>query len=146
MITVQVKNGELDKALRKFKQRVAKSGLPSEVKKKKEYTKPGVVKREARKEAQRKAGKAARRERNAAQQLKRNPHKGFLFFIKLIGDTMNIRKIVDDYIECNSFEIKIKDKKAWFYYYDTVKNFSNTNIEIIKDNNVYKVKGKKLFI
>ena len=66
MITVQVKNGELDKALRKFKQRVAKSGLPSEVKKKKEYTKPGVVKREARKEAQRKAGKAARRERNAA--------------------------------------------------------------------------------
>ena len=66
MITVQVKNGELDKALRKFKQRVAKSGLPSEVKKKREYIKPGVEKRNAKKEAQRKAGKAARRERNAA--------------------------------------------------------------------------------
>ena len=34
MITVQVKNGNVDGALKKFKQRVAKSGLPSEVKKK----------------------------------------------------------------------------------------------------------------
>lgn len=63
MITVVVKNGELDKALRKFKQRVAKSGLPSEVKKKREFIKPGVEKRNAKKEAARKAGKAARREK-----------------------------------------------------------------------------------
>ncbi len=65
MLTVQVK-GNLDVALRKFKQKVAKSGLPSEVRKKREYIKPGVEKREARKAADRKAKKAARRERNAA--------------------------------------------------------------------------------
>ena len=41
MITVQVKNGNVDGALKKFKQRVAKSGLPSEVKKKQAFDKPG---------------------------------------------------------------------------------------------------------
>ena len=42
MITVQVKNGNVDGALKKFKQRVAKSGLPSEVKKKQAEEKGGV--------------------------------------------------------------------------------------------------------
>ena len=66
MITVQVKNGELDKALRKFKQRVAKSGLPSEVKRKQVYDKPGVQRRNAKKEAIKNSRKAAKRERRAA--------------------------------------------------------------------------------
>ena len=49
MITVQVKNGNVDGALKKFKQRVAKSGLPSEVKKKQAFDKPGVQRRNAKK-------------------------------------------------------------------------------------------------
>lgn len=66
MITVQVKNGNVDAALKKFKQRVAKSGLPSEVKKKQQYDKPGIERRNAKKEAIKNSRKAARRERNAA--------------------------------------------------------------------------------
>ena len=63
MITVQVKNGNVDGALKKFKQRVAKSGLPSEVKKKQAFYKPGVQRRNAKKEAIKNSRKAARRER-----------------------------------------------------------------------------------
>ena len=63
MITVQVKNGIVDGALKKFKQRVAKSGLPSEVKNKREFIKPGVRKRNATKEAIQNSRKAAKRER-----------------------------------------------------------------------------------
>ena len=63
MITVQVKNGNVDGALKKFKQRVAKSGLPSEVKKKQAFDKPGVQRRNAKKEAIKNSRKAARRDR-----------------------------------------------------------------------------------
>ena len=63
MITVQVKNGNVDGALKKFKQRVAKRGLPSEVKKKQAFDKPGVQRRNAKKEAIKNSRKAARRER-----------------------------------------------------------------------------------
>ncbi len=47
---VEVKNGNLNEALRKFKMKFAKSGVPSELKKHKEYSKPGVVRREEKKE------------------------------------------------------------------------------------------------
>ena len=50
MTRVDVKNGDLNSALRKFKVIFAKSGVPSELKKHKEYTKPGVKKREEKKE------------------------------------------------------------------------------------------------
>ena len=63
MITVQVKNGNVDGALKKFKQRVAKSGLPSEVKKKQAFDKPGVQRRNSKKEANKNSRKAAKRER-----------------------------------------------------------------------------------
>lgn len=66
MITVQVKNGNVDAALKKFKNKVAKSGLPGEVKRKREYTKPGVERKQKRDEAKKNARKAAKRERNAA--------------------------------------------------------------------------------
>lgn len=65
MITVQVKNGNVDMALKKFKQRVAKSGLPSEVKRKREFVKPGVERKLKRDEAKKNARRAAKRERNA---------------------------------------------------------------------------------
>ena len=42
MTKVVVKNGDVDGALRKFKTKVARSGVPSELKKRKHYEKPGV--------------------------------------------------------------------------------------------------------
>ena len=63
MITVKV-NGNLEGAIKRLKNRVAKSGLPSEVKRKREYVKPGVVRAQKRAEARRNARKAARRERS----------------------------------------------------------------------------------
>ena len=66
MITVTVKNGNVDAALKRFKHKVAKSGLPSEVKKKQAFDKPGVERRNAKKEAIKNSRKAAKRERNVA--------------------------------------------------------------------------------
>ena len=42
MTKVVVPNGDVDAALKKLKVKVAKSGVPSEVKKRKHYKKPGV--------------------------------------------------------------------------------------------------------
>ena len=50
MTKVVVSNGNIDGALRKFKVKVARSGVPSELKKRKHYVKPGVKKREELKE------------------------------------------------------------------------------------------------
>ena len=50
MTHVSVKNGNVDGALRVFKQKFAKSGVPSELKKRKHYDKPGVKRRNALKE------------------------------------------------------------------------------------------------
>ena len=43
--TVLVPDGDIDKALKRFKVVVAKSGVPSELKKRKHYEKPGVKRR-----------------------------------------------------------------------------------------------------
>lgn len=45
MTKVEVRNGNIDGALKRFKVQVAKSGVPSEIKKRKHYEKPGVKKR-----------------------------------------------------------------------------------------------------
>ena len=50
MTKVVVSNGNIDGALKKFKVKVARSGVPSELKKHREYQKPGVRRREAKKE------------------------------------------------------------------------------------------------
>ncbi|MBQ7140143.1 MAG: 30S ribosomal protein S21 [Bacilli bacterium] len=50
MTHVSVKNGNVDGALRIFKQKFAKSGVPSEIKKRKHYDKPGVKRRNEKKE------------------------------------------------------------------------------------------------
>ena len=49
MTKVVVKNGDVDGALKKFKTKVARSGVPSELKKRKHYEKPGVKRREEKK-------------------------------------------------------------------------------------------------
>ncbi len=60
MTKVVVQNGNIDSALKKFKIKVAKSGVPSEIKKRKCYDKPGVRKREAKKEMIRNSRKRKR--------------------------------------------------------------------------------------
>ena len=50
MTKVSVKDGNIDNALKRFKVKVARSGVPSEIKKRKFYKKPGIVKREELKE------------------------------------------------------------------------------------------------
>lgn len=57
MTKVVVTNGNVDGALKKFKMKVARSGVPSELKKHKAYTKPGVKRREEKKEQIRNAHK-----------------------------------------------------------------------------------------
>ena len=57
MTKVIVQNGNVDGALKKFKAKVARSGVPSELKKRKHYEKPGVKRREAKKEMIRNARK-----------------------------------------------------------------------------------------
>ncbi len=64
MTQVTVKNGNLDMALRKFKQKVARDGVPSECKKRECYDKPGVRRRNAKKEAIKNAKKNARKNHN----------------------------------------------------------------------------------
>ncbi len=64
MTQVTVKNGNLDMALRKFKQKVARDGVPSECKKRECYDKPGVRRRNAKKEAIKNARKNARKSHN----------------------------------------------------------------------------------
>ena len=63
MAQVQVKNGNLDYAIKKYKQKLAKSGVPSEAKKHDAYDKPGVRRRKAKKEAIKNARKNERRRR-----------------------------------------------------------------------------------
>lgn len=57
MTQVTVKNGNLDMALRKFKQKVARDGVPSECKKRECYDKPGVEEEKLKKKALKTLGK-----------------------------------------------------------------------------------------
>ncbi len=56
-----VKDGNLDSALRRLKVGVAKSGVPSKLKERKYYEKPGVKSRREKEEMTRNAKKHARR-------------------------------------------------------------------------------------
>ncbi len=62
MTQVQVKNGNLDFAIKKYKQKLARNGVPSEAKKHDAYDKPGVRRRKAKKEAMKNARKNERKQ------------------------------------------------------------------------------------
>ena len=64
MTKVVVRNGNIDGALKKFKQKVAKSGLPSECKKREHYSKPGIQRREAKKAGIKNSRKRQSRDRD----------------------------------------------------------------------------------
>ena len=53
---------------------------------------------------------------------------------------MWIRNIINDYVECNEFEIKIKDGKVKIYYYDKLENFNDTTVTILKEK--YEIEPK----
>lgn len=59
MAQVTVKNGNLDGAIKRYKQKLARSGVPSEAKKHDAYDKPGVRRRKAKEEARKNARKSA---------------------------------------------------------------------------------------
>lgn len=59
---------------------------------------------------------------------------------------MNIRELIDNYVECNTFEIKFKKRKLYVYYYDNINHFSSDKIELISNKDVFTVLGKKLII
>lgn len=61
MSRVVVKNGNVDVALKMFKQKNVKDGLLKEVRKREHYSKPGEKRREARKEG---IKNSRRREKN----------------------------------------------------------------------------------
>ena len=47
MIRQTVKDNNLEAALKRFKNKVARDGVPSECRKRESYKKPGIVRREA---------------------------------------------------------------------------------------------------
>mgnify|MGYP001668501890 CR=1 FL=1 len=63
MIRVEV-NGDLEKGIKRFKQKQAFAAIPSEVKKRSFYTKPGEKRREAVKAGIKAAKKKAKRSGN----------------------------------------------------------------------------------
>ena len=58
---------------------------------------------------------------------------------------MNIRNIINDYAECNRFEIKYVNGRVYVYYYKKIENFTSKEIIILADKK-YKVIGNKLTI
>ena len=64
MTKVVVKNGNVDGAIKKWKQKVAKSGIPSEFKKREHYSKPGIRRREAKKAGIKNSRKRQSKERD----------------------------------------------------------------------------------
>lgn len=67
MTRVTVKNGSLDMALKRFKQKLARDGVPSEKRKREYYDKPGIRRREAKK-----AGIKNAQKRNRANKANRD--------------------------------------------------------------------------
>ena len=61
---VTVKNGNLDMALRRFKQKVNRDGVPQECRKREHYSKPGIQRREAKKAGIKNSRKKQSRDRD----------------------------------------------------------------------------------
>ena len=59
---------------------------------------------------------------------------------------MNIRKLVNDYVECDSYEMIYKDNKLKIYYYDKIEHFSDTKIKVLKLSDLYIIEGNNLAI
>ena len=59
---------------------------------------------------------------------------------------MNIRKLVNDYVECDSYEMIYKDNKLKIYYYNKIEHFSDTKIKVLTLSDLYIIEGNNLAI
>lgn len=59
---------------------------------------------------------------------------------------MNLRGVINDYVECNIFEMKYKDNKIYVFFYDKIDFFSSDKIIIVSNDNKYSIIGKNLII
>lgn len=59
---------------------------------------------------------------------------------------VNLKRIINDYVECNEFEIKIVKEKVKIYYYDKIEHFSSKKIIVLKDNIKYIIEGNNMII
>lgn len=59
---------------------------------------------------------------------------------------MNIRNVIDNYIECNNFEVKYINNKLFIYYYNDIKDFSSNEINISYNDKKLIIKGNNLVI
>ncbi len=68
----------------------------------------------------------------------------FFFAYYFIGDKMNLKKLINDYVECGNFTIKYCNNKLYIYYYNQINNVTSKNIIITKNNINYSIKGNNL--
>lgn len=59
---------------------------------------------------------------------------------------VNIKSIINDYVECNEFEIKVIGGKVKIYYYDKIEHFSSDKIVVLKNSDKYVIEGKNMII
>ena len=59
---------------------------------------------------------------------------------------MSIRSLINDYSECNFFELKYKNNNIYIYYYERIEDFNSNEIIISGNNCQYKIIGNKLII
>lgn len=59
---------------------------------------------------------------------------------------MKLKRAIDDYVECNIFEVKIIDKKVKIYYYDNIESFTSKLISVSKGKDIIKINGNNLVI
>ena len=55
-------------------------------------------------------------------------------------------RIIDDYIECKNFAIKIMNNSICIYYYDSIDDFTSKKIVIFGNNKKYVITGNHLSI
>ncbi len=59
---------------------------------------------------------------------------------------MELKRMLNQYVECNNFEVRILNGKVKVYYYDLVENFSSKRIVIKHKNGKFIINGDSLVI
>lgn len=59
---------------------------------------------------------------------------------------MNIRSIINDYTECNNFEVRILNNKIKIFYYDNIDHFSDNKLVISAKKKKIIIEGSNIII
>ncbi|MEG2351633.1 MAG: YabP/YqfC family sporulation protein [Bacilli bacterium] len=59
---------------------------------------------------------------------------------------MDLKRMLDEYAQCNIFEIKIINNETKIYFYDKVDVFSESKIVVISKDKKVTIEGKHLSI